>query len=679
MEGRPRRTGLAVPLLLSGMVGLCCHTAGTQAETTGAGDVSLGKPKGEPVMHDDIEDLKLLELEVPVVVTAARRPQRIDTIPYAVSVITAEDIRRSGARSIPDALRLVPGIDVADLSFGNAAVSSRGFHGFVARQLLVLVDGRQVFDSLFGGTLWGSWPFLLEDIERIEVVRGPGGVTWGANAVSGMINVITKAPADQLGLVLRSSGGSRGTFSKYLSYGLQDGPDRHLRISGEYEASDGFLRGGSFLRSLDDTYKGGRFSFRADMDRGSGARLSISGGTALVDGAFPPTPLAGLGLRRNSGSQASFLMGTWSRDRGTDDHVELIGYINDFHASPGLPAIDYRYQQFALQFSHTAKLEETQKLTWGIDTRIDLLDSTNADPYMLSKDFVSTAIVGLYIDDEWQLAPKWTLGLGGRIDYESYGGFEPSARLALSYCLAPGSVLYGAISRAFQMPSAALRFLDIPLVNGLAHAKGNRDIEAETMIAYELGYRGRLFDRLDTSLNIFWHELDDVTTLSPMLGPPGLIRMDLDNRASASMYGAELDARFRVNAKLTLLGNYTYQRLQWRSLTSFHEKDAMSPPQHKFMLAARYNPTDALRLAAHMYYVDAVRAPQPSNPFAARRVDAYLRLDLNAEYELAHDQAWVSVGVRNLLDSHHYEGGTLFLNDAEVPRVVYAELRLAIK
>ncbi|MFQ5495756.1 MAG: TonB-dependent receptor plug domain-containing protein, partial [Phycisphaerae bacterium] len=147
--------------------------------------------------ENGIAGLSLEELmEVQVVVTASRREQKLGSVPYAMSVITADDIRRSGARSIPDALRLVPGVDVADLSFGNAAVSSRGFHGFIANLTLVLVDGRQIYDSVFGGTLWGAWPFQLEDIERIEVIRGPGGVTWGANAVNGVINIITKDPAD---------------------------------------------------------------------------------------------------------------------------------------------------------------------------------------------------------------------------------------------------------------------------------------------------------------------------------------------------------------------------------------------------------------------------------------------------------------------------------------------------
>ncbi len=647
--------------------------------------VDGGAPDGEDattegVSEDDdgFADLSLEELmQVQVVVTASRREQNISTVPYAISVITAADIRAAGARSVPDALRLVSGVDVSDLAYGAAAVSPRGTHGFLVRSTLVLVDGRQIFDSHFGGTLWNNWPFQLEDIERIEVIRGPGGVTWGANAVNGVINIITKDPADQLGLTLTSSGASRGSFKQHIGYGVKEGKWR-LRLSGEYEASDGFNVGGSVWRRLDDEYKGGRISLRALYDAGPDDRFTFSAGNAVVDGAFPPTPMAGFGVRRNSGSQASFIMGTWSHDTAKDDLFEVTAYVNDFQVSPGVPAIDYRYQQFALQIRHSYAPANAHRLTWGTDSRVDLLDATNSDPFMLSRDSLTTAIIGLYIQDQWRFAPKWSLDLGARIDYECYGGFEPSARAALSYELSENAMIYGAVSRAFQMPPVGLRFLDLPLINGITRAKGRRDLGTDPLMAYELGYRGRLFDRVDTSLNLFWHEQTDRTTLSPMLGPPGLLRMDLDNRARMSTYGVELDAKYVVTKNLTFLANYTFERVDWRASVPFHDTEAMSPPAHKFMVGARYSPTDDLHLSTHLYFVDAVTAPWVDMPFWHRKIDPYWRLDLRGEYEFWDDKAALSVGVRNLLDSNHAEGGTLFLNYAEAPRMVFAELRLRI-
>jgi len=625
---------------------------------------------------NELADLGLLDLEVPVVVTAARREQRITNVPHAISVITAEDIRRSGARSVPDALRLAPGVDVADLTYGVSAVSPRGFHGFLSRQVLVLVDGRQIFDSLFGGTLWGSWPFQLEDIQRIEVIRGPAGVTWGANAVNGVINIITKEPKDQAGVTIRSGGGSRGTWGQHVGYAFAD-EKLQFRLSGEYESSEGFRRGGSPLLGLDNYYHGGRMGAHATFRLSPADTLLLSAGSAVVDGGFSRAPLSGVRGRR-PGSEANFVLGRWTHVVEEGNEYSITGYVNDFFASPGARQLDYRYQQLALQFSHTFRPAAEHTVTWGLDTRVDLMDASNADPFMLRQTNVESGIVGLYAEDDWRFAERWSLSLGGRIDYDTYGGFQPSGRVALSHHLDENQSLYAAVARAFQMPPAALRFADVPMLEGLARVRSNEDIEAQVLMAYETGYRARLFERLDLGVNLFWNEHYDVTTLSPRIGPPALIRMDEDNRASATIYGAELDAKYAATDALTLLGNYTYQQLGWDSRARIHEKDIMSPPRHKAMVGVRYSATRDLHLSSHVYYVDDVQAPNPVNPFVPRNVDAYIRLDLLAEYEFWDDRACVSVGVRNLLDPHHYEGGTLFLNDAEAPRMIYAELRLAI-
>lgn len=650
-------------------------------EDTGNGEGTHPQPpEDKPAdAQNELADLSLEELmSVQVVVTASRKEESLNAVPYAISVITKEDIRATGARSIPDALRLAVGVDVAELSYGNAAVSPRGFHGFLTRRVLVLVDGRQIFDSHFGGTVWGAWPFQLEDIERIEVIRGAAGVTWGANAVNGAINIITKDPADQLGTTTKISAGSRGAQTEYIGHAFKDDKLR-LRLSGEFEGSDGFREGGSWLGGLEDDYQAGRMNLHAIYDQNPHDTLTISAGSGVLDGGFPKTPLGGLGWRRNPGAQGSFVSGKWSHRIEKDNTLELTAYINDFYVSPGLPQIDYRYQQIAFQLGHSFRPSENHTLSWGMDTRADLLDASNSDPQMLSRSFVSTGIVGLYIQDEWRFAPQWTLNLGGRLDYEFYGGFQPSARAALARKLSDTSQVYAAVSRAFQMPPVGLRFVELPLLNGLAWVESERDLDAEILMAYELGYRAQVLDRLQLGLNVFWHEYDDSTTLSPRLGPPGLITMDLDNRAEASLYGVELEGRYPVSKKLTLLANYTFQEMDWRSSAPYHDTDSMSPPRNKAMIGVRYSATDDLHLSSHLYYVDAVTAPNVDFPFIARNIDSYLRWDLRAEYEFWKDDASVAVGVRNLVDDRHAEGGTLFLNYAEVPSMIYAEFRVQIR
>ncbi|MBN1490844.1 MAG: TonB-dependent receptor [Phycisphaerae bacterium] len=630
-----------------------------------------------PAADEALEDIDLLDLDVPavpMVVTAGRREQKITAVPYAVSVITADDIRQSGARSVPDALRLVPGIDVAELSFANAAVSPRGLHGFLSREVLVLVDGRQIFDSGFGGTLWGMWPFQLEDIARIEVIRGPGGVIWGANAMNGVINVITKDPEDQEGLTFTAGGGSRGTHKEHLGYAFAD-EKLHLRVSGEYEASDGFLRGGSILRHLEDDFKAGRTGVHAIYEAAPNDTLTLSGGSNVVDGGFPAPPAAGIGLHHNPGSQANYLLARWEHRIEADNAFQLTGYVNDFYQCPGTPAIDYRYQQFALQFSHAFKLNEAHSITWGFDSRTDILDTSNADPFLTVRDFMSTAILGLYVQDKWQFSPSWTLELGARMDYEFYGGFQPSARAALSYAFTEHSSVYAAASRAFQMPPVGSRFLDIPMANTLVHVTADQDLDVQTLMAYELGYRGKPLDRLDATLNLFLHDYDDVTVLAPTLGPPGLFRMHAENRHAIMMAGAEADLQYAVTDTITVSGHYTFQCRNGSLVASDHN----TPPKHKFMLGARYSPTEDLHLSSHLYYVDAVRAVNAINPFIRRRIEPYFRLDLRAEHEFWDDHVSLAVGVRNLLDDAHYEGGSQFTNNAQVPRTVYAEMRVTFK
>lgn len=637
-------------------------------------------PEPQSSSSNELADLSLEELaSTQVVVTGSRREQRKEDLPYALSVITRNDMRAAGCRSIPDALRLAAGVDVADLSYGQSAVSTRGLHGFLTRSVLVLVDGRQIFDSLFGGTVWGSWPFQLEDIERIEVIRGPGGVIWGANAENGVINIITRDPKDQLGTTLSLNGGSRGSQSEYLGHALQQDGFR-FRVSGEFESSDGFNRGGNLLGRLDDEYQAGRGTFMGVYDIDPANTLSLSGGSAVMNNGFPRSPLGGFGpgWSRESDSVASFLLSKWTHRIEKDNDLELTGYVNDFQGSPGIPQIDYRYQQFSLQLRHAFKPASDHMLTWGIDTRADLLDATNSSPPALSKDFVGTGIVGLYAQDDWNFTPDWWLGLGARVDYEFYGGFQPSARASLMHRFEDGSRAYGAISRAFQMPSAGLRFLDIPLLNGISVVDGERDLDSEGLIAYELGYSPKWHKDLDANVNVFWNEYSDLTTLSPRIGPPGLLAMDLDNRADSSIFGVELDARYAITPKLTLLGNYTYQNFDWRSEVGYHDKDLMSPPMHKAMVGARYSPTNDLRLSSHLYFVDDVNSPNVAFPFAGQTIDSYFRLDLRLEQDLWKKRATLAVGVRNVLDSNHAEGGTLFLNNAETPRMFYVELRIGL-
>jgi iron complex outermembrane recepter protein len=657
--------GMANAVKTAMVLALLAPPLGLSAQTTQPGE--------------QMDDIDLLELNVEEVVTGLRGGKRTTKeMPYAVSVVTAEDIRRSGARSVPDALRLVPGVDVADILYGFSAVSPRGFYTAQSNQALVLVDGRQIYDSFFGGTLWGAWPFQLEDIDRIEVIRGPGGVTWGANATNGVINIVTKDPAEQLGATLTARAGSRGSNMEHLGYAFQDGKLR-MRVSGEYEGSDGFNKGGSLLWPLDDKYKAGRFGLYGIYEKSLRDTITFSAGSDVVDGLFTPSFIPGFN-RSHPGTQSNYAMARWDHQIAKDNSFNLTGFFNDFYGNVGEAVSVYRYQQFALQFGHNFKPADNHRLSWGIDTRMDLLDGTPSSSGLMIDRYYTTGVVGTYVQDTWQFAPKWALELGGRIDYDCYGGFQPSARGSLSYEIDKTSMIYGAVSRAFEQPTISTRYGDVNLLEGLLNVQGDRNMRATSVLAYELGYRKKFFDRLDTKSNLYWHEYADAIGIKPRLGFPDLLYMNSESLGPYSMYGFEFESKYAVTRKLALLGNYTLQFMDWRTGTNFNTStDSITPPKHKFMIGPRYDVTDNLHLSGQLWYVSHFKSPNPGNPLCLNHFDGYTRLDLRAEYEFWKKRAAVAVGVSNLLDPQHGEGASSFLNNAEVPRMIYAEVRITLK
>jgi len=628
----------------------------------------------------DLEnDYDLLNMHVEAVVTGMRSQKDLKDMPYSVSVITAEDIRQSGARSVPDALRLVPGIDIAELGYGYYSVSPRGFYNSYGSQNLVLVDGRQLYDAFFGGTNWGSWPFMLEDIQRLEVIRGPAGVTWGANAPNGLLNIVTKAPKAQQGTTFAARGGHRSPNKEYLGHGFTDGKLR-MRVSGEYEGSSGFEKGGSIFRKLDDDYKTGRFGLYGIYEKSKIDTITFSGGSDVADGIFNPGLALGFNTQ-NSKTRANYIMGRWDHKIAEDNSYQVTGYVNDFAKTIGTRSMDVQYQQLALQLSHNFKPSENHKVTWGIDSRSDLIDTSNSEPLPIEQSFIPTGIIGLYAQDDWNFAPKWTLGLGSRIDYEFYGGFEPSARASLSYAPDKNSLIYTAVSRAFQMPTVPFRFADVQILDGLLKNTGNCDMRATSVIAYELGYRRTFFDgRLESSSSLFWNEYRDAFGFYPKLSLTDLFAINMQSIGDYSTYGYELENRFQVTKRFLLLANYTLLLMDWRGDIDFNfGADSISLPKHKFMVGPRYSLTDNLHLSSQLHYVDAVTAPNPNNPFLPNHFDPYFRLDCRVEYEFWNKQAAVACGVSNLLDRNHYEGTSTFLDNAQVSRMIYAEFRVTFK
>lgn len=625
-----------------------------------------------------VDDVDLFELELPEVVFAAgRREQEVETLPYSISVITAEEIRRAGALTVADAIRLAPGTNVAQYSGNSASVSIRGFQGLLSKQLLVLVDGRQIFDPFFGGTLWGIWPFQIEDIERIEIIRGPAGLTWGPNAVNGVINIITKSPVDQPAFVFRAGAGTQGWSRNYFSYSFND-EKLSFRISGEYERSDGHVRGGTEISPIDDNYQTGKMNLKGSYIFNEQDSLEFAAGSSVLDGGIPGAPL--LGDQQQGRGQANFLQLSWHRAIEEDNNLTLTTYVNDSHVVWGVRAFDMRYQQVALQLTHTFKPNDDHTITWGIDTRYDYTDGSGGEPRFVNRNYVSSGMVGIYLQDQWWLDDHWLLNAGARIDYGTHSGFEPSARVGVGYHWSNDHSVFVAASRAVHVPAAAYNYGDLSLLGGLGVLRSNSLLDSQPVMAYEIGYNGTLLDeRLSLSASWFWHEYRRIFPLNVRLFDPAPYSQVVDNTASVSMYGAELEADFELSEDWRILGHYTYQQMDWHSDDSTpRHGDIDSAPRHQFMVGLQHHLTDDLHLSAHWYFVDDLDVPNPHNPFSSKSIRELHRLDLTAEYEFWEDRAAITVGVKNLLDNHHSEAGSITVNDTEVPRMIFGEIRLSL-
>ncbi len=639
--------------------------------------------RGEDAATETMEDIDLLEMNVDTVVTGMRRKQDIKDMPYSVSVITAEDLRQAGISNVPDAFRLVCGVDVASVLYGWETVAPRGFYGARVDQNLVLIDGRHMYEPVVGGTPWSSWPLQIEDIERIEVIRGSGGVTWGSSATNGVINVITKDPADQLGVTVRGRGGSRGTNQEYLGGGFSEGKLR-MRVSGGYEGSDGFLEGPGFLNKLwgtqDNEYKGGNFALKGVYDQSARDTITFGAGSQAVDGFYSVSPFMRV-AKSNPNIQTNYAQVGWHHDISKDNSFQLNGYFHDFFHDIGMQTVEYRFQQFGLDFSNTFKPADNHTLTWGIDSRADYTDAAASEPQFLTKKYVGNGIIGTYVQDEWKFAPKWVLELGGRIDYDFYGGFQPSARGSLGYKPTEQSMIYGAVSRAYLMPPAAGRFVDFKLMNNTNRMHADSSLSPTTSMGYELGYRNKFFEKIETNCAVYWQEYyRAIGTETIYHLPPKEIDMPVGNIGAYSIYGFEADAKYKITKKLSLLGNYTYQEPDWRSTVRFTSAmDLNSPPKHKFMIGPRYDLTDKIHLSGQLFYVSKVKAPNPTFPIFQKHIDEYFRVDLRAEYEFIKDRAWFAVGVQNLLDPAHFEGTSSMESEGQVPRMVYLEVKMTFK
>jgi iron complex outermembrane receptor protein len=624
-----------------------------------------------------IENLMNME-----VTSASKREQKLSRVAAAIFVITKEDIRRSGATNIPDLLRMVPGMNVAQINGNSWAISARGLNEEFSDKLLVMIDGRSVYTPTFGGVYWDTLDLPLEDIERIEVVRGPGGTVWGANAVNGVVNIITKTAAETQGFLVVTGGGTVHQGFGTAQYGGKFGHKTDYRAYAKYH-NESHMPGLDGRAAADD-WNLWRSGFRVDSrlaatDQSSFQGDLYGGHKRESVGDFSP---AGA-IEDNSHLSGGYLQGIWSHAYSDDSESSLrISYDRYERSTPFRDNRNTLDAEFQHQFSWGSRNE----LVWAVDYRRTNHDGDSTRAVYDEVNDTRQLFSG-FVQDEWEIVRrKLFVTAGAKLEHTDYNGFEllPSTRVA--WQPEQKQMLWAAWSRSTRTPSsgdAALHLDGVsPGPGGLpvqTNLTGSPDFKNEILLAYEAGYRAAVEDFLSVDVSAYYHTYDDLRTIetgTPMLefSPPSphvLVPAAFRNLMSGEGHGLEVAGNWRPAARWALKTGYAFERLH------MHRKQG-SDDMFEFASAEGGSPHHSAQLQSHVELGHGLTW-DASAYFAGRlsafQVPAYTRVDTGLTWQVA-EKAWVSIVGQNLVKDHQLEFSNLqgLTQSSLTKRSVYGKL-----
>ena len=594
-----------------------------------------------------LADLTLEQLANIIVTSPSRRSEPLSRSAASVYVITGEDIRRSGASSLPEALRLAPNLQVARVDSSQYAISARGFNSTIANKLLVMIDGRTVYTPLFSGTFWDAQDLLLEDIERIEVVSGPGGTLWGANAVNGVINVITRSAASTQGTYATLGAGTSEQHAAARHGDRIDGG--HYRLYAKSVRRDNtWLPGGEPIRDQADRAQAG---FRADWRRASdGFTLQGDVYSAEIDQAPRARDLDGANL-----------LARWSRALAGGGSLQVQGYFDRTHRRHP-ETFEEDLDTYDLELQHALAPRGRHRLLWGAGMRRheDSIANSAALAFVPAQRAMNNA--HLFVQDEIALGEALDLTLGVKSERNSYTGTEllPSARLA--WQAAPELLVWTSLSRAVRAPARIDRDFFVPAEPPFALA-GGPSFRSEVSDVFELGVRAQASARVSFSATAFHHEHQHLRTVSP--GPDGPeVANDLEGSTSgieawASWRGADW---WRIDAGIVRLD----QSLALRpGAVDLQDPSGIgSDPDGWSKLRAAFDLGSSTELDFMLRHYGRLEN---------RDVPSYTALDARIGWHPRRDLE-LALALTNLLDDSHVEWGP----GAEFERGAYLQVRLRL-
>jgi len=633
----------------------------------------------------DFTQFSLEELKSVKITSASKMPENLSEIPAAVFVITQDDIRRSGATSIPEALRMAPGVEVARVSATEWAVNMRDLNQLFANKLLVLMDGRSIYSHLASGVYWDIQDTVLEDIDRIEVIRGPGAALWGVNAVNGVINIITKKAADTQGGEVTALGGTEEGVGT-ARYGDAFANEGHYRIYAKY-----FDRGSLFQRdapiqddSANSDWQSGRggalMEWKPNGDRDN---IFLQGEvfknryTAEIPVLTNDAPHVRQ-IQDTSRAKGGHVLSRWTRTF-SEKSDSVLQFFYDYY-DKDIEYANVQANTLDLDFQHRFPFRDRHELIWGLNYRLILDRFQNSEELILDPDEETLQYYSAFVQDRIRIVDRLNLTLGAKFEHNDYTGWEiqPSARLLWN----PDDrhAFWGAVSRAARVPSRVehdgmvqevalpdpLASIQVPVVY---RGMGDNRLEAETLVAYEVGYRFQPASSLWFDTTAFYNDYEDLIAyrydhdgkIEVKGAPYVIVPLHFDNSLRGESFGVELAAYWQATAFWLLQGSYTFLETNLNpDLLDTGENETYlipaSNPRNQISLRSALNITPQLELDLWFRYVDRLNE---------NNVDEYTSLDARLAYRPT-DRLELSVVGQNLLEPRHAEFSSI-----EVERSIY--------